>query len=1052
MKNVRTKCIVLVFIYLSVFLFNNFNVNIYPNVFLETKKVTASELNTDTTTNSVSILNKIATGTAHSAIIKPDGSVWVWGSNWYGQLSLGKTDVDSCNKPIKVQGLSNAISVSAGDQSVVVLKSDGTVVDWGGSYSKGGQVELTNVVSIAAGGNHSLALKRDGTVWAWGHNDEGILGNGTLKNSIEKPVRVKNLTNIIAIAAGYSHSLALRSDGTVWAWGYNYGKLGDGTTENRATPVQVKNLDNVKDISCGSSSSMALKNDGTVWAWGSGLIGDGKTNGDRLIPVQLETLKSIKKISSSEQASCAMDENNNIWMWGLNYYGLFGDGTKDSKSVPTKIPNLNNIIEIKCGVSSTIALHDDGTIWTCGSNNWGNLGNGTNAEEALLPVKALIDCTSPNVLVSSPKNSEIAVSIYKKITVKFNEDIIPGSVYKSITLRDLKNNNIATTRSINGNILTIYPSSILSHNTTYVVKIPYDSIRDKADNPLLNNYSISYTTGRNSLSNECVKRTLPANGEINNKINTSVSITFLVDIMKSVNYNSIRLTEANGNLVPANINISHKVLLVTPKQPLKFNQKYNLLIPSRAIKDNASNTLQGNYNMSFSTMSKDYIVGNSSGCGQSIAVTADGRLFAWGNNSYGQVGNGQIDKYDIGVKKPVQIKGLSNIIAASAGKSFSLALKNDGTAWAWGSNYSGKLGTSAVSDDKNHPVPAKVLQLTNAVAISAGGNHSMALKKDGTVWTWGSNYSGQLGYGNDNWSKVPKQVKGLTGVIAISAGQRHSMALKKDGTVWIWGYNDFGSLGNGNMDNQYAPVKVIGLKDIISISAGNDTSIALKKDGTVISWDGYTDALSTGGKNLKDIIAVSAGSLHNLALKKDGTVWIWGNDDSYSSKSVAVQVPYIENIKNIDAGDHSFLATSGSADMWAWGINCWGALGDGTNIDKDTPVKCLFGTKYSLLNSIIPVNTSTNVSINSDVNIIFNDSVTWNERLLLGIVFKDAKGNIVKGRTRIDLNTFSFIPLEKLKYNTTYTLNIPGSTFQYINGPIYKDAIKYSFTTEVLKK
>lgn len=1039
MNRIKKRYMVLVFIYLF--------------VIMGTNKVSATVLNTYTAAGSEPRLSKIAEGLNHSAAIKSDGTVWVWGSNLYGQLATGNTDTDAHNIPIKVQGISNAVSVAAGEQNVVVLKDDGTVADWGGSYSKGGQVELTNIISVAAGGYHSMALKSDGTVWTWGSNNTGQLGDGTETDSIAKPVQVKNLTNVIAIAAAYSHSLALKSDGTVWAWGCNSeGQLGSGTTEDSTIPIEVKNLDNVKDITAGQDNSTALKNDGTVWAWGGGYIGDGVDQGFRLTPVKLEALTSIKKIISGNYYSCAMDSDNNIWMWGINYYGQFGDGSTNFSDVPKKITDLNSIADIKCGGSSSVALHEDGTVWTWGSNSWGNLGNGTNVSESLIPVQTSLDCSSPDVLVSSPGDSDTNVSVYKKITIKFSEDILPGSMFANITLSDLQNNIIPTTRSMEGNMLTIYPGSILSYNTVYKVRIPYDSITDNSGNPILKEYTMSYTTVSQSSINESIEGSIPADGSINNKIHTGVSINFLTNIMQGSNYNDISLTDASGSLVQVSVTINQNNLIVTPKQPLKFSEKYNLTIPSCALEDKAGNNIFDIYHMCFSTMSKDYIIENSSGGGQALAVTADGRLFAWGRNDYGQVGNGQIDEYNnIGVNKPVQVQGLSNIIAAAGGREHSLALKGDGTIWAWGSNWSGQLGVTTIYDESKHTSPAQVLQITGVTAIAAGGDHSMALKSDGTVWTWGSNYYGQLGYGTSNWSKVPEQVPGLTDVIAISAGERHSLALKKDGTVWAWGYNTYGELGIGTNANQYAPAQVIGLKGIIGISAGNDHSIALKSDGTVVSWDAYpADGLTLGGANLKDIVSVSAGGgKYNIALKKDGTAWIWGNDDSFNNySSIPIQVPNIEGIKSIHAGSTN-VAISEDGYMWAWGDNSHGGLGDGTNFLKDSPVKCLVGTNYSSLNSIIPADASTNVSVNSDVHIIFTSNISWNDKLL-SIALKDLEGNTVQGRVSIDSNTFSFIPLEQLKYNTKYTLNIPGSMFQLSSGEVYSNAIAYSFKTEGL--
>jgi alpha-tubulin suppressor-like RCC1 family protein len=207
--------------------------------------------------------------------------------------------------------------VAAGLSHTVALRNDGTVWEWGYLYGGGRQHNtpvlkkgVSDVIDVAAGAGHTVALKKDGTVWAWGDNDYGELGDGT-QTLREAPVQVKGengvgyLTGVIAVEAGETHVMALKGDGTVWAWGNNSGgQLGNGTAgefENKSTPVQVKGeggagfLTGVKDIAVGGLHSLALKNDGTVWAWGydaSGQLGNGPReypdDYQRTTPVQVK--------------------------------------------------------------------------------------------------------------------------------------------------------------------------------------------------------------------------------------------------------------------------------------------------------------------------------------------------------------------------------------------------------------------------------------------------------------------------------------------------------------------------------------------------------------------------------------------------------------------------------------------------------------------------------------------------------------------------------------------------------------------------------------------
>ena len=206
---------------------------------------------------------------------------------------------------------------------------------------------VTNISSIVipmveGGYNHSIALKSDGTVWTWGLNNLGQLGNGTYQNSLS-PVQVYGLNNVKRIAAGGNLSLALKNDGTVWAWGSNACGLGNGGTGSY-TIVQVTGLANVKDIVVGNdywtgnhrTYSLALKQDGTVWAWGFneyGQLGDGTYN-TRTTPVQVNDLSGVTDISACYFHSLALKSDGTVWAWGYNSYGELGDGIIHYQTFP----------------------------------------------------------------------------------------------------------------------------------------------------------------------------------------------------------------------------------------------------------------------------------------------------------------------------------------------------------------------------------------------------------------------------------------------------------------------------------------------------------------------------------------------------------------------------------------------------------------------------------------------------------------------------------------------------------------------------------------------
>ncbi len=233
--------------------------------------------------------------------LKSDGTVWAWGHNQFGQL--GDHRYADRHTLVLAHGLTGAIAISAGTVHTVALRDDGTVWTWGrncsGQLGIGSQFTvrstptqvdgLTGVVAIAAGNHHTVALKEDGTVWAWGRNSDGQLGDGSFTNRWT-PVQIQHLDEVTAITAGGMHTLALRDDGMVWAWGRNeQGQLGEGPTWaiRRSTPVRVHRLIGARAMAAGFAHTVALKSDGTVWTWGwngHGQLGDGSTT-DRAAPV-----------------------------------------------------------------------------------------------------------------------------------------------------------------------------------------------------------------------------------------------------------------------------------------------------------------------------------------------------------------------------------------------------------------------------------------------------------------------------------------------------------------------------------------------------------------------------------------------------------------------------------------------------------------------------------------------------------------------------------------------------------------------------------------------
>jgi len=315
-----------------------------------------------------------------------------------------------------------------------------------------------------------------------------------------------------------------------------------------------------------------------------------------------------------------------------------------------------------------------------------------------------------------------------------------------------------------------------------------------------------------------------------------------------------------------------------------------------------------------------------------IALKSDGSVWAWGDNSNGQLGDGT----KANSMEPVMLGTISDVTAISANDDISMALKKDGTVWAWGYNEYGRLGNGTEIDSLK---PTQVSGLTNVTAISAGGTHCLALKQDGTVWAWGRNFYGQLGNSSNKNSSVPVKAAGLSKITAISAGEKHSMALASDGTIWVWGDNDYGELGLGSTDGKSIPTQLTNLDNVIFISAGNIFSAAVKKDGTLWTW-GYNGYGQLGNGTEKDslrpvrvssvsnVVKAATGKNHMLAMTSDGTIWACGYNNygqlgngTKDKSAVPVQSSGITGAEFITTTFSHNFAMCSDGSVWAWGRN-----------------------------------------------------------------------------------------------------------------------------------
>lgn len=298
--------------------------------------------------------------------IQTDGTLWAWGSNGAGNLGIGSTTQQT--SPVQVGTDTNWSRVSGGGAHTLALKTTGSLWVWGdntygqlglgstgGSYTSPTQLGSgTDWAAIATGDLHSLAIKSDGTLWAWGFNASGQVGNGNTTSPQPSPVQVGTDTNWVSVAAGQDHSLAIKSNGTLWAWGANSsGQLGIGTTSSsQTTPIQVGTDTNWVSVVGGATFTIALKSTGELWAWGSngfGALGIGSSGGTYTSPVQVGTDTNWASVASGQYYSLAVKTTGTLWAWGYNLSGQLGIGNNTDQNSPVQVGTSNGWSAVSAG-------------------------------------------------------------------------------------------------------------------------------------------------------------------------------------------------------------------------------------------------------------------------------------------------------------------------------------------------------------------------------------------------------------------------------------------------------------------------------------------------------------------------------------------------------------------------------------------------------------------------------------------------------------------------------------------------------------------------------
>lgn len=702
------------------------------------------------------------------------------------------------------------------------------IVGWG--HNGFGQTTipagLTNAIAIAAGGSHALALKVDGTVVGWGSNARG---------QITIPA---GLSDVVAIAASavqggvppnYSYlndySLALKADGTVVGWGDNtFGQL-DG-------PI---GLTDVVAIAAGYYHALALKADGTVVAWGYDGVGQATPPAG---------LNNVVGIAADAQLSLALKADGTVVAWGTNSNG--------ERTVPA---GLTTAVQVEAGGFHAVALKADGSMVNWGFASFGAPPGGYQSGRKLSAGnRHTLGLKTDGTVAAWGDNTEGQTTVPSGIPSVF--DVSAGRLF-SLALRETAvvnppafSTHPATQTVMVGGSVTFSAAANGTPTPTYQWR--------KDGEPIPDATGTTYTINPVRLA-DAGSYTVVAT----NLVGTATSNAAILTVDAApvvVGQSETRRVIAVGE------GFTH-TFAATGTGPFTYQWFKN----NRAIAGATSDR----FSVGAATMADSgayhVVVSDAGGARRSspyfvlVAPTATA-LSIWGDTAAGQ---GTLPS------------GLTGVVAVALGNSHVVALKRDGFVTAWGGNTNGQLN-----------VPGN---LGSVVAISAGQQHTLALKSDGTVVAWGWNASGQ--------SNVPAN---LSGVIAVAAGDFHSYALKTDGTLVAWGNNTASQLA---IPSGFATGSLLG--------TGASHALVIRADDTLVSWGNNGNGQATVPAGLGAVVAAEGGSFHSLAVRSDGTVAAWGANGSTQSTVPAG----LAGVADVAAGTSHSLALKTDGTVVGWGLN-----------------------------------------------------------------------------------------------------------------------------------
>ncbi len=677
-----------------------------------------------------------------------------------------------------------AVSLIARPTSILHGMGDGKDGQLGPTFARGTPKPIDSaddVVAIAAGFRHTLFIRADGSLWAMGLNNAGQLGDGTTENRAE-PVHVAD--DVAQAAAGFSHSLFLKTDGTLWAMGSNgSGQLGDGSTTTRHEPVQVAT--DVASVTAGGAFTLFIKSDGTLWATGqnnSGQLGDGSTS-PRATPLLIA--HDVAQAAAGAGHSLFLKNDGSIWGMGSNSGGQLGDGTGTNRLSPVQIASA--VTAVSAGNYGSFFIKTDGTLWGMGSRYYGELGGGNSTQSQRWPTQI----TTEVAAVGGGGQHTLFLKTDGTLwTMGGNDHGQLGDGFLPKARRQ---------------------PGLIARGVAHIAAGGEHSLFVGEDGRL-------WGVGRR------------AEGQLgagDAGVGTSPTPTTLASRVTQISAgqeHTLFVTD-DGSLWAAGQNEAGQL---GDGSTVKRGQPVQVATEVRQAVAGAGVSLFVKADRSLWLSGYDSIVQVGSGAPTTERATprkvAQDVRFAAScvGRSYFITDHGSLMELNTHFSANAQATLVAQSIAQVApGASHLLFLKTDGTLWARGVNTFGQLGDGTkIEQTEATPVARDV------VKIAAGAHHSLFIKADGTLWGMGLNYYGELGAGSPSTITTPVQIS--SDVAEIAAGQSFTLFIKTDRSVWAMGRNDKGQLGDGtegNTAHRAAPVQISA--GGVSLAAGTLHSLLL---------------------------------------------------------------------------------------------------------------------------------------------------------------------------------------------------------------------------------